>query len=116
MRYDGDKTMMSISSMVRNYYDSVPIDLPESADIALMWVQTELGEVYEILLTRKGPWERNHPDDHPTKFDLQQLGYELGDVLMMIIVAGLAEGIDIERCLEDKIKQRLARHGKEVPN
>lgn len=72
-----------------------------------MWLQTELAEVYELLLVREGGWTRNNPDDHPTEFDQQRFAEELGDAILMLLVAGMVEGVDPLAAMELKISAWL---------
>lgn len=97
----------SLLDVVYEYYAARGLHWPKDADTALQWALTELGEAHELLLTRKGPWQRNHPDAHPEKFDLDAFGEELGDVILMLMVAGTVEGIDPEQCLRLKIERTL---------
>lgn len=81
---------------------------------ALGWAQTELGEVYEVLLSR-GNWVRNNPQDHPVKTD-NDLAEELGDVIFMLIIAGIEVGVDPIQAMRDKMKRKLKElgHDKQV--
>jgi len=97
-----------IVTMVGNYFHERGLKWPENADEALMWAQTELAEAYELLLARKGGWTRNNPEEHPP-FDNQKLAEELGDAIMMIIVAGIVEGIFPLAALRRKIECKLAQ-------
>jgi len=84
-----------LTRIITSYYRQRNLVWPADADTALQWAMTELGEVTELLLSRKGEWVRNNPDEHrydETQF-LHDLGEELGDIIMMCIVAGVVEGV-----------------------
>ena len=97
-----------LKDIIHDYYWKRGLKWPKDSWEALGWLQTELGEVYELLLSRKGGWIRNSPDGKEA-FDLDRLGEELGDALMMVMVAGMVEGVDPEQFLIDKIKGKLDR-------
>ena len=81
--------------LIRNYYKVRGLKWP-TVEQAMMWTQTELGEVYELLLARDGDWVRNHPWNK-AMYSPGALAEELGDAIMMLIVAGIVEGVD-KRC------------------
>lgn len=88
-----------------NYYKLRGITFP-SFDNAMKFVQTELAEVYELDLARIGGWVRNNPQNKPT-FSKESLAEELGDAIFMLIVAGIAEGVDPVAALEAKMERKL---------
>lgn len=100
---------MELVELIKFYYNQRGLKYP-NFDEALKFVHTELGEVYELDLSRIGGWVRNNPDSKPV-FDKEELGKELGDVIMMVIMAGLAEGIDPIKSLEVKLKSKLYKLG-----
>ena len=71
---------------------------------ALAFVHTELAEVYELLLARDGGWQRNHAHE---QFSPDRLAEELGDVLMMVLVAGIVAEVDPVVALLQKIAPDL---------
>lgn len=83
---------MALAKLIEMYYKKRGLAVP-SFDNAMKFVQTELGEVYELDLDRSGTWVRNNPQDK-TKFDKEKLAKELGDCIMMLMVAGMAEDVD----------------------
>ncbi len=91
---------------VRNYYEIRKLKKPNVWE-ALGWAIAELGEVYEVLMSFSGGWVRNNPDKHPpkTKNDLAE---ELGDVILMLLVAGMQEGVDPLKAMEDKMNQKIS--------
>ena len=92
--------------LIHEYYQVRELKWPESAEEALMWAVTELGEVYELLLARHGGWVRNNPSGHPS-FEAQRLAEELGDVIMMMLVAGIVEGVDPLSALWQKLDGKI---------
>ncbi len=49
---------------------------------------------------------RNHPEDKPG-YSSEKLGEELGDVIMMAMVAGMARGVNPARSLTEKIHRKV---------
>lgn len=97
--------MEGIFNLIKHYYAERGFRIP-TTEQAVMWAQTEIGEVCELLLARIGGWKRNNPDSHP-KFSKELLAEELGDVIMMLLVAGIAEGVDPLHALRMKMRRKL---------
>ena len=95
----------SVSDRITKYYKARQYKWPDTWE-AMGWAVTEIGEVYEILLARSGGWVRNNPDGKPL-WDRKNFGDELGDVIMMLIVAGLVEGVDPINSMLEKIDRKL---------
>jgi len=100
--------MSCLARAIDAYYRCRGLKWP-TTEQALMFAQTELGEVYELLLARESGWVRNNPDDKPEYSD-QALAEELGDTVMMLIVAGLAAGVDPIEALLDKMEEKAWTH------
>jgi NTP pyrophosphatase (non-canonical NTP hydrolase) len=100
---------MGIVQLVNDYYDKRGLKRPSFSD-ALKFLVTELGEVYELDLSRVEGYVRNNPESKP-KYSKELMAEELGDVLMMVIAAGMAEGVDPVDALEKKIKSKMKRLG-----
>lgn len=96
---------MNITEKVKEYYDARGLTYP-NFDNSLKFFQTELAEVYELDLARIGGWVRNHPENKPL-FSKDRLSEELGDAIMMLIVAGIVEGVDPVDALEKKMERKL---------
>lgn len=96
---------MDILDLVKQKFVRKGMRWPENADQAVMWADTELAEVKELLLARIGGWTRSHPKDHP-KFSRERLADELADALFMILVAGYVEGIDPLQYLVRRMAQQ----------
>lgn len=96
---------LSLLGRVYNYYKLRGLKFP-SFDNAMKFLQTELAEVYELDLARIGGWERNNPQNKPS-FSPEKLAEELGDAIMMLIVAGIAEGVDPVDALKRKMERKL---------
>ncbi|MGH1467987.1 MAG: MazG nucleotide pyrophosphohydrolase domain-containing protein [Bdellovibrionales bacterium] len=79
-------------------------DLVCSADVRLLDLQSELGELAKAQLksTNYGRW--SHRDDIPS-------GWmdELGDVLFSLVALANIDDIDLEDCLKASIKKYKAR-------
>lgn len=94
-----------VYNLILQYYRKRGLKWPDF-DNAMKFALTEIGEVYEIDLAREGGWVRNNPDAKPA-FDKDALGRELGDVIMMLMVAGIAEGVNPLAALVNKINKKL---------
>jgi len=71
-----------------------------------MWVITEIAEVCEQLLGMEGGWTRNNPDDHDAPSN-ERLAEELGDAIMMCMVAGIVRGLDPFEAMLDKMAGKM---------
>lgn len=92
-------------SLIKEYYTFRGYKYPNVWE-ALGFVTTEMGEVYELLLDRSSGFVRNNPDAKP-KFSEDRLAEELGDAIMLLVVAGLVEGVDPLVALEEKIRSKM---------
>lgn len=108
-----EKLMLTneLRDFIIRYYEKRNLMWPDF-DNAMKFVHTELGEVYEVDLARRGEWVRNNPDKKPP-FDLDQLASELGDVIMMVMVAGIVEGVDPLEALINKMCKKIGGHRNE---
>ena len=74
---------------------------------ALAFADTERGEAMEILLAKDNDgWVRNNPNSKPC-WDPDDFAEELGDMIMMLIMAGLAEGVFPVSALLEKMQRKL---------
>jgi len=94
-----------LKDFIVNYYNKRGLKWPDFDD-AMKFVATEIGEVYEVDLSRDKGWVRNNPESKPT-FNKEQLASELGDVIMMVMVAGIAEGVDPLQALLKKMCRKI---------
>lgn len=94
-----------LQKFITVYYDKRQLKWPNFDD-AMKFVATEIGEVYEVDLSRTEGWVRNNPDGKPA-FSKEKLASELGDVIMMVMVAGIAEGVDPLEALINKMLRKL---------
>jgi len=94
-----------LQKFITVYYEKRKLNWPDFND-AMKFVATEIGEVYEVDLSRNPAWVRNNPQDKP-KFSKELLASELGDVIMMVMVAGIAEGVDPLEALINKMLRKL---------
>ena len=96
----------ALLDLIKEKYEARGLKWPAAPEIALEWMHTEMGEVYEQLLARDGGWVRNNPDAHPP-FTLQALAKEYTDVVMMIAVAACLDDIDVFWELEQRLKEDI---------
>lgn len=96
-----------VSDEIRRFYHERGLRWPSNEWIALAWSQTEVAEAYEHLLAGVIGWARSRPDKHPTVFNSQDFGEELGDAILMLLVAGYIAGVDPLEQMLSKIKRTL---------
>lgn len=97
--------MNQLTKKIENYYQKRALKHPNLWE-ALGWATAELGEVYEVILSWQPGWVRNNPENHPVK-SKEDLAEELGDVIFMLVVAGMEEGVDPLDALERKMERKL---------
>lgn len=95
--------MSSMLDILTDYYETRKLKTPNFED-AMMFLHTEIGEVYELRLALKN-YVRNNPHTKPT-YSGNALAEELGDVIMMAIVAGMVEGVDPLKALIHKLSKK----------
>ena len=104
--------MQPINSLIREHFRVKKAKWP-TVEEALMWTQTELAEVYELLLAKEGGWVRNNPDKHPPYSD-EALAEELGDAIYMLMVAGMVANVDPLVSMIEKMKAGITREMNKV--
>jgi NTP pyrophosphatase (non-canonical NTP hydrolase) len=95
---------MSLMDEIIEYAETRQYKMPDLWE-AMAWVNAEIGEVYEVMLS-KGGWVRNNPDKHPEKGD-EELAEELGDVIFMVMMAGYSKGVNPLEAMKAKMKRKL---------
>ena len=99
--------LTGVAAVIARYYHERGLTVP-SAWEAMAFVVTELGEAYDELLHTYGrKWVRNNPEKHELSGQWQAFGEELGDVLMMVMVAGLAAGVNPLHAMYEKMARHL---------
>lgn len=91
-----------VGHIIRVHYISSGKVVPPDADTAVAWAITEIAEAIELLLDRKEDWVRNNPGDKET-YTPARLAEELGDAIMMLLVAGYVEDLDPLQAMIDKL-------------
>lgn len=86
---------------IKDYYEKRGLKWPTSDD-AMKFVQTEIAEVYELMLARTGGYIRNHPENKPD-YSGERMAEELGDAIMMLLVTGIQEGVNPIEAMLKKI-------------
>ena len=97
-----------LDGLITEYYAIRELVWPRGADEALDWALTELAEAKELLLARRGNWVRNNPEAHPD-FSRNLLEAEMADMIMMVLVAGMVEGLNPLSALHSKLRVVLSR-------
>ena len=105
MNLDDIRYSNSIANRIKRYYKQRGLVWPDT-DSAMQWVETELAEVYELILARKGGWKRNNPDDHLDFSDVL-FEEELGDAIFMLLIVGIGEGVNPLRGMLNKMERKL---------
>jgi len=107
-----ERKVQTINELIREHYRVRKQKWP-TLEEALMWAQTELAEVYELLLAKEGGWVRNNPDKHPPYSD-EALAEELGDAILMLLVAGYVTDVDPLVAMIKKIKAAITKEMNKV--
>lgn len=102
--------MNQLTEDVKEYFELRGLKFPDVWR-ALAFLDTEKAEALELLLAKDGGWTRNNPENK-APWDQNDFADELGDIIMMAIVTGLAEGVDPIEALEKKMDRKLAVSGK----
>lgn len=97
---------MNLSEIIKDYFEKRGLKWSPNSWQSLAFLQTELAEVYELLLDRESGYVRNNPQNKP-QFDKDKLEEELGDVIMMTMVTGIIEGVDPLQGLLKKMERKL---------
>ena len=90
---------------ILDYYTRRRLRWPTPEE-AVLFAMTELGEAADVLLQRKGGWTRNNPENKP-EGTIEEVGEELGDTIMMLMVVGLRLGVDPLESLDAKLRRKL---------
>ncbi len=89
------------------YYKARGLKWPANYWEAMGWFDTERGEATELYLVKdEDGWVRNNPSEQP-KFSTEKFGEEIGDMIMLAVVAGIVEGVDPISLLRNKMKSKL---------
>jgi len=98
--------MNKITESVLEYYAKRQLVVP-NFDEAIHWHTTEVAEALELHLQTVGQdWVRNNPDSKEL-FSFEKLGEELGDAIMMLIMAGVSYGVCPLESLLQKMERKL---------
>lgn len=98
--------LIGLEELILFYYQARGLVKPDVWK-ALAFRDTELGEAMEILRAKDGDdWVRNNPEAKPG-WDPDRFAEELGDAIMMLIMAGLAEGVFPVSALLEKMQRKL---------
>ncbi len=94
-----------VESLIDEHHTARGLKFPNEWE-ALAFAQTEMGEVYELLLAEIPGWTRNHPERHEG-FTEERFAEELGDVIMMLMMAGMARGVNPLDALAKKLYAKI---------
>lgn len=92
-----------ILQTIRNYYYKRNLKTPTSQE-AILWAITELGEASDLLLMKTTDWVRNNEHE---RYSVERFEEELGDAIMMLVVAGWVARGDPIKALVEKIERKL---------
>jgi len=101
--------MSELVNVIKDYYEKRNLTWP-NFDNAIKFLVTELAEVEELDLDRSSSWVRNHPETKP-KYNKEDMAEELGDVVLMAMVAGIVDGVDPLEALLNKMNNKLKALG-----
>lgn len=99
------KNYDNILEDIQEYYDRRGLKWPTTEE-AILWANTEAGEVAEQLVNESGGWIRNNPDEDPG-YSEDKLMEELADQVFMLLVAGMVSGYDLLDIMRRKFDRKL---------
>lgn len=95
--------------VIKDFYERRGLRWP-TAWQAMAFIATEIGGAYEQLLVEEVEglgWVRNNPLNKPDRFDPQKFGEELGDAVLMLMVAGMRYGVNPLQLMLEKMERKL---------
>lgn len=92
---------MSLYLFVSDYFEKRGIPYLATGKDALLFLQTEVGELVDAHMRTEPEWVRNTQDKDVSVAD------EVADVLMMLVAYAGSQGLDPEECLKNKIRRKL---------
>ncbi len=101
----GQWAAVVVESLIDEHHSQRGLQYPNEWE-ALAFANTELGEAYELLLAEAGGWVRNHPEAHEG-WNEERFAEELGDVIMMVMMAGMAKGVNPLDALAKKLYRKI---------
>lgn len=95
----------NVEQFIRRYYDARQMVWPSTKE-ALLWAMSEIGEAADVeLMASNRDWVRNNPSEHNTTD--ADFAEELGDAIMMLLVAGYSRGLDPLRAMLEKAERKM---------
>lgn len=98
-----------ISGLINDYFVRRGLVWPDAKD-AILFSQTEVTEAIELLMAKDGGWVRNNPDGKEP-YSTDRFGEELGDAIMMLLIAGLGVGVNPLASMIEKINRKMEELG-----
>ena len=98
-------SIVLLYARILDYYRVRGLKWPD-VDDALSWALTEYAEVIELRLANKGGWIRNNPEDKEPYSD-ERFAEEIGDTIMMLLIAAMGKGIDPIAALINKMDRKM---------
>jgi len=89
----------NLPEIVKQYYEFRSLTQPD-ANQAYLFLASELGELADAFVADQAAWVRNNPGKERSVSD------EIGDVLMMLTVFAMTQGIDPTEAMLDKMRSK----------
>ena len=89
----------NLVDLVQQYYAFRGLTQPD-ANQAYLFLVSEIGELADALVADQAQWVRNNPDRE------RHIPSEIGDVLMMLTVFAVTQGVDPVNALKEKMEKK----------
>mgnify|MGYP001613849862 CR=1 FL=1 len=95
--------MLNYTGFIKRYYKVRGLTMPDTKE-ALDFAITEWAEARELLFAEDGKRVRNHEQE---PYSDKRFAEELGDVILMAIVAGMTRGLDPLQAMVNKLDRKM---------
>jgi len=89
----------TLPEIVEKYFQFRNLTQPD-ANQAYLFLVSEIGELADAFVADQAAWVRNNPEKERNVSD------EIGDVLMMLTVFAMSQGIDPKQAMLDKMRSK----------
>lgn len=95
--------MLDYIAFIKRYYKVRGLTMPDTKE-ALDFAITEWAEARELLFAEDDKWVRNHEQE---PYSDKRFAEELGDILLLLIVAGMTRGVDPLQAMVNKLDHKM---------
>ena len=95
--------MLDYIALIQKYYKVRGLTMPDTKE-ALDFAITEWAEARELLFAEDAKWVRNHAQE---PYSDKRFAEELGDTMLMLMVAGMTRGLNPLQAMVNKLDQKM---------